>query len=500
MASIPILNQQVGPGLGSTSPLPQNRMGGVGGRTLANIGDQAEEFLTKIAEQDAALEGAALLSKFRVDAETAREKLQSTVQTPDDFTKIALKEFDTMSGDFLKNVGNKRAANFVEQRLTEVRAQYALNSLQWETGARTQRRALMVEDTLNSMGARVLKNPNDYDTALQEWEDAITASGVPIDVADKMRRNGKDQLAVSLAQGMIRRNPFQALQSLQADPRFTTLDPDKLESLIRSSESAIQHKAAMADHAANQSLRARKEMGEQAAKDGFDLLAKGQLTEEWMTQNKRMLDTSDYRMLRDSMQEGGTPSSREALIDLTAKVYTGGADASEDILSAWRRNDIKANEAKSLLNENKDVSPVKRAKVFLSTALKPSDLNPTPGAPQAYAEAMAEFDRLWAENPKQDPDALARQVLKRASLIDSQSLAITRRLPSPKFIVGDRNALDVRTTERNIAAYFMKKHGSDRAKVKSDPEYRREMQILQEWKSDQERQARINAAAKGGTQ
>lgn len=500
MGNIPIQTQQIGPGLGTVMQAPRNRSGGFAGQLIEQESSKAEEFLTKIAEQDAAIEGANLLSKFRVDAEAARERLQSTVQTPDNFTDVALKEFDKMSGDFLKNVQNKRAVSFVEQRLIDVRSQYAMNSLQWETNARSARRALMVEDTLNQMGARVLKNPGDYDGALKEWDDAITASGVPIDVADKMRRNGKDQLAVSLAQGMIRRNPFQALQSLQTDARFTTLDPDKLESLIRSSESAIQHKAAMADHAANQSLRARKEMGEQAAKDGFDLLAKGQLTEEWMTQNKRMLDTSDYRMLRDSMQEGGSPSSKDTLIDLTAKVYTGGSDASDDILSAWKRGDIKASEAKSLLNENKDVSPVKRAKVFLSTALKPSDVNPNPAHAQAYAEAMSEFDRLWAENPKQDPDALARIVLKRNSLIDTQSLTITRRLPSPKFIVGDRNSLDTKTTERNIVAYFTKKHGNDKAKVKADPEFRREMQILQEWKSDQERQARINAAAKGGTQ
>ena len=113
-------------------------------------------------------------------------------------------------------------------------------------------------------------------------------------------------------------------------------------------------------------------------------------------------------------------------------------------------------------------------------------------------EAMVEFDRLWSENPKQDPDTLARQVLKRNSMAPDVSLS--RRLPSPKFIVGDRSALDTQKTERNVAAFFMKKHAGDKARVKADPEFRREMQILQEWKADQERQARINAAAKGGTQ
>jgi hypothetical protein len=495
MASIPILNQQIGPGLGSVSSLPQNRTGGMGGRTLATEADRAEEWLTKVAEQDAAMEGAALLSKFRVDAETARERLQSTAQTPDDFTKIALKEFDTMSGDFLKNVPNKRAASFVEQRLTDVRAQYALNSLQWETGARNQRRALMVEDTLNSMGARVLKNPNDYDTALQEWDDAITASGVPIDVADKMRRNGKDQLAVSLAQGMIRRNPFQALQSLQTDARFTTLDPDKLESLIRSSESAIQHKAAMADHAAAQSERNRRLMGDQVSKEGWDLLSKGQMTEEWMDANRAVLDGSDYKMLRQGMQEGGGTSSREAQIDIMQKIY-GGVDATEDIMARLRNNEITPQLARSYLDENKDMSPVKQSKSFITQYLKPSDINPSAVQAQSYAEAMAEFNRLYAENPKQDPMELARKVVQRNALADMQNITAVAPLPSPQYTVGNRNELDIKATKKKIWDAFKKKYNGDQAAMKQDKDFLREMRNLKAFEDAYTRNAAAQAATR----
>jgi hypothetical protein len=496
MASIPILNQQIGPGLGSVSSLPQNRTGGMGGRTLATEADRAEEWLTKVAEQDAAMEGAALLSKFRVDAETAREKLQSSVQTPDDFTKIALKEFDTMSGDFLKNVPNKRAASFVEQRLTDVRAQYALNSLQWETGARNQRRALMVEDTLNSMGARVLKNPNDYDTALQEWDDAITASGVPIDVADKMRRNGKDQLAVSLAQGMIRRNPFQALQSLQTDARFTTLDPDKLESLIRSSESAIQHKAAMADHAAAQSERNRRLMGDQVSKEGWDLLSKGQMTEEWMDQNRSTLDSSDYKMLRQGMTQGGSITSRAVQLKLLQDVYTNGVDASGDILAAARRGDLDMADARSLLNENQAATPAKKAKSFITQYLKPSDINPSAVQAQSYAEAIAEFDRLYAEDPKQDPLDLARKVVQRNALADMQNITAVAPLPSPQYTVGNRNELDIKATKKKIWDAFKKKYNGDQAAMKQDKDFLREMRNLKAFEDAYTRNAAAQAATR----
>lgn len=502
MGNIPITTQQVGPGLGTTN-LPMQRTGGMAGRTLDAAATEAEAYLTKIAEQDAAFEGASLLSKFRVEAETVREKLQASATTPDGFTKVALDEFDTLSNDLLKNTANSRAAFFVQQRLGDLRADYAMNSLRWETTARTQRRALMVEDTLNAMGAQVLKNPDAYDTSLKQWDDAITASGVPIDIADKMRRSGKDQLAVSLAQGMIRRNPFQALQALQSDQRFTTLDPDKLESLIRSSESAMQHKAAMADMAANRARRARQDMGEAAAKQGFDLLASGQLTEDWMSANAPLLDTSDYRMLRQGMADGGTPGSKQTVANVLQKLYVDGTDASSDIMSAFQNNLLSPSETKSLLNENKDTSPARQARSYLMSSMKPSDVNPNPAHQMASAEAKAEFDRLFAENPKQDPMSLARLVLKRYAIVDPQSISISRRLPSPKFMGNnDRTSLLVPTnviaTERKISAYFMQKHNGDKEKVKNDPEFRREMSVLREWRLDADRQARIRAAAKDG--
>lgn len=502
MGNIPITTPQVGPGLG-VSNMPLQRTGGMAGRTLEAVATDAEAYLTKIAEQDAVFEGTAMLSKFRIEAEAAREKLQATATSPDGFTKVALDEFDTLSNNLLKNTTNTRAALFVQQRLGDLRADYATNSLRWETNARTQRRALMVEDTLNAMGAQVLKNPDAYDASLKQWDDAITSSGVPIDIADKMRRSGKDQLAVSLAQGMIRRNPFQALQALQSDERFTTLDPDKLESLIRSSESAMQHKAAMADMAANRARRARQDMGEAAAKQGFDLLASGKLSEEWMSANAPLLDTSDYRMLRQGMVDGGSPGSKDAIVSTFQKIYVEGLDASQDIMASFRRNELSASEAKSLLNENKDISQARQARLYLMSAMKPSDVNPNPAHQIASAEAKAEFERLFAENPKQDPMSLARLVLKRYAVVDPQSLSISRRLPSPKFL-GDNNRAsllvpaNVAATERNIAAFFMKKHGGDREKVKSDPDYRREMSVLREWKVDAERQASIRAAARDG--
>lgn len=497
MGNIPLTSPQVGPGIGDVSPYAQDRVGGQGGRTLDRVGATAEDFLTRIAEQDAAIEGAGLLSKFRVASETAREQLQASVTTPDDFTKLALKQFDDMSKDFLGGIQNKRAARFVEGRISSARDQYAMDAVHWETGARAQRRALMVEDTLNQMGARVLKDPAEYDVALKEWDDAITASGVPIDVADKMRRNGSDQLAVSLAQGMIRRDPFSAIQAIQTDKRFTTLDPDKLEALIRGSESAIQHKAAMADHAAAMSERNRRLIGDQVAKEGFDLIAKGQMTEDWMTANQRVLDTSDYRMLRNGMQEGGGTSSAGALSDLYKRIYVDNVDASGEILSAMRLRTITTTEGQRLLNENQGATPVKRAKAYVTQYLQPTDANPDPAAKQRFAEAIAEFDRFFAEDPKQDPMDLASKIVERNAIINLQNTALVA--PLPDHAVGGRTDFNSKATMAATTRAFMAKHGNDQAAVAADPAFKRELNKIKIWSDAIARQKAAAAQRAKGT-
>jgi hypothetical protein len=294
---------------------------------------------------------------------------------------------------------------------------------------------------------------------------------------------------------MIRRNPFQALQSLQADPRFTTLDPDKLESLIRSSESAIQHKAAMADHAAAQSERNRRIMGDQVSKEGWDLLAKGQMTEEWMDQYRSTLDASDYKMLRQGMQEGGSVGSRTVQTSIFEKIYSG-VDASDEIMAGFKNGDINPQLARSLLDENKDMSPAKKAKSFITQYLKPSDLMYSGTQAQSYAEALSEFDRLYAQDPKQDPLELARIVVKRNALADMQGITAVAPLPSPQYTVGDRNQLDIKATKKKIWDAFKKKYNGDQAAMRQDKDFLREMRNLKAFEDAYSRNAAAQAATR----
>jgi hypothetical protein len=110
--------------------------------------------------------------------------------------------------------------------------------------------------------------------------------------------------------------------------------------------------------------------------------------------------------------------------------------------------------------------------------LKPSEINPTPAAAQQYAEAMADFNEQFSKDPKQDPMELARKVVQRHAIMDFQSLVVAAPMPSPKYVVGGRNAMDVKETRRRITADFMKKHAGDKEAVKRDKEYQTELRRL----------------------
>jgi hypothetical protein len=242
MASIPILNQQIGPGLGSVSSLPQNRTGGMGGRTLANIGDQAEEFLTKIAEQDAAVEGLNRLASFKTAQTQRLEQLQQSVKTPDGFTPLALKDFDEVSKEFLGGIENKRVARFIETRMPELRAGVAGSAVQWETNSRQALRVQNFTDGLNKYATTVQSDMASYPGARNDLLAAIEQGGFDPVEAAKLKSTGLKSLARSAVFGEIERNPQSIIDRLNKG-EFPDLEADTRLQAMSAAQNEVKRQA-----------------------------------------------------------------------------------------------------------------------------------------------------------------------------------------------------------------------------------------------------------------
>lgn len=329
--------------------------------------------------------------------------------------------------------------------------------------------------------------------------DALATGAIDETKAGDVGRESLRRIDKNVLSAMIEdpnRGPNEALRALHANEFGNLKEEDRL-AMIERAERKIQHTVAMSDHADIVNERNRKRMGETIAKEGFDLLAAGKMTEDWITKNRPILDTSDFRMLRQGMQEGGGAESSDALASIYRKVYVDNADVSGEVLSAMTNRQINASTAKSLLDENKNNTPARQAKTYLTTYLKPSDVNDSPAASQSYAEAVAEFDRRFAQDPNQDAMDLARKVIGRNSVVQFDKMTLV--MPLPDYAVGGRKDFDEKKTQAATVAAFLARHNNDRAAAVADPAFKVEARKIAAWAEAARKLRAAQDAAKGAT-
>lgn len=294
--------------------------------------------------------------------------------------------------------------------------------------------------------------------------------------------------------------PNAAVRALSDLNQFQNLREEDRLMLVGRAESKLQHQVTMAEAAASRADRARRRYGEELAKDGWDHIAKGTMSDDWLTESKATLDATDYRALVAATQGGGGANSSELIADTYRKLYVDGEDVSGDVLQGLRNRVITPDTAKTLLDENKQTqgvkSPARLGREYITTYLKPGELNPSIGAPERLANAMQEFDDTLRENPKMNAAQvrrLAAGISKRYSVINREAITVT--LPTPRFADGERNTFDVRKTRAATVKNYLAKHGGDKDAMRRDPEYVREVRNIKLWEDARERAAAAARAA-----
>lgn len=244
MGNIPITTQQVGPGLGTTS-LPLQRTGGMAGRTLDAVATEAEAYLTRIAEQDAAVEGLNKLADFKAAQSKRLQDLQASVKTPDGFTPMALQDFDKASQEFLKTIDNPRTASFIQSRLPDVRANVAGSAVSFEASTRQALRAENFSQSVNKLSTMAQMNLQAYDSARADVVALLDAGGFEPADAAKLQGTALAALARSAVFGELERNPQAMLDRLNKGD-FGDLDADVRLQAVNAAQNEIKRREAQA--------------------------------------------------------------------------------------------------------------------------------------------------------------------------------------------------------------------------------------------------------------
>lgn len=297
-----------------------------------------------------------------------------------------------------------------------------------------------------------------------------------------IRKFDEDAAEASIRRDMIR-DPAMAERKLAAGA-YPQMSGEKAaiwaQRVSAAAETEERRKLAAEDHAEKVAERHRKQAGEAAAKY-LDALPADELTPDKIEQYHDVLPEADYRHYYDKMRnppghESG-PADPEGYADLRYRAGNG-EDVRDEARAKYLAGGFRLQDFNAIMSEVESERPGWRARGtrYISDALAYSDINPTPGAPQAKAEALIEWAQWADDHPKATTEEATKafhEISKSHQLAQEAGLNLT--LAWPTYGVGDRNKFDlVLSTRRTIDAH-------DNGEL-DDDEFGRQMLILQQWK------------------
>lgn len=189
----------------------------------------------------------------------------------------------------------------------------------------------------------------------------------------------------------------------------------------------------------NGDYQAREEFrlkSSEAGKNLIDLMAKGELTQDWMDENRSWLTKSDYRSGISNLKNRGTvgtdPSARS---NIENKIKDDPDDAEEEAKAEFASGKLTADDLQDITSETNDrrkkpVNEVERTRLRIRDTLTvPSYLsNYAPDAPKMKSEAVRVFDQWLNSNPDATDDEVQKQA---ESVIRRYKTDAVKVLPAP---------------------------------------------------------------------
>ncbi len=236
---------------------------------------------------------------------------------------------------------------------------------------------------------------------------------------------------------------------------------------------------------------------EEANKTGYDLLAKGELTMEWVDKNRHLMDDGDYKYFKEEAVSGGTFSTVKAnpavYMDFMNRI-NAGEDVTKEMSSALRVGQLEKTWWDQLTKAKVD-KRFEDADDYLTTAMKvENEFNPA--AQKMAANARMQFEQ-WKEN---NPEATRKEAIIEAQAIVEDSSLVRGKLdkistPKPRHIVYKGDEVDVNQTMaltnkeyrklHNVPVDATPKEAIDILKL--DPNYLEQVRIIKQWKEMQSR-------------
>lgn len=238
--------------------------------------------------------------------------------------------------------------------------------------------------------------------------------------------------------------------------------------------------------------RQEKEAAEEASKQGDQLFASGELTEEWVEENRAVLDEADYRYFYKKLSGAENVTDAMTYADLRSRA-SGGEDVRGEAREALRSGRLKIADYDKIVSRLEQDVPnwMSRGEQHIKTAMRVSDVNPDPADAQRQAEALDDWNEWAIQNPEATVDQAQkeyRRIVREFTFNDASEMELVLRMPTRA--VGTRRDLDIDgTVESTVRAFQNGKM--------SQEEFERQSELILRWEQAKAKRLDASEGAQG---
>jgi hypothetical protein len=311
-----------------------------------------------------------------------------------------------------------------------------------------------------------------------------------VEAGNLERKFGSDIVETQVRQDLFV-NPALA-ESKLLQGKYENLTPEKtviwLERAPAKIEANLAKNTRLPEREERLAARSLTQRRNAPAKDGYQLLATGDLTMQWINDNEANLPKADFKTLLDKLTGGDTVTDD---VNVVADLYTrlANEDVGANAIAAYRRGSIRRETMGALLGRNDALlngtgpkSPYRRGMAHIKTSLGVNEFQNIPGQRRRLADAVLDFD-AWIDTNKGADDKqileTSRRLVREYSIADWNRLTIS--LPFPAYFAGTRVKPDIAKSKAALVQQFQTKHKGDREALIADPDYQRGVRIIRQW-------------------
>ena len=239
--------------------------------------------------------------------------------------------------------------------------------------------------------------------------------------------------------------------------------------------------------------RLQKEVEDSTRMEGDDLVANGTLTRQWVQNHRDDLSPEQYRYFLKEVT-GGAASTNPTIYSSLLTRASSGQDVGAEVRQEYADGNLTKEDFNKLTSLSAGSGWYKRGSQFITQALRVSDLNPDPAAPQRLANAMNDWIS-WSQGvdveKMTDKQAIeeAQRIVKEYAIIDFQDAVLTLR--APRFLVGSRNQPNLESTEEETLRAL------EEGRI-TEQEFAAQSALINRWRSSLEAIQRTQAPTETG--